>query len=306
MRDVILGLIASDGAELQEANTDSWLNVGNIRAVFAAPRLVLNASVIGYCTPLLPIVSNQPPYSALQVNNLQVAFGEDNSEAEVLAFAAAVAAHDSLKGLSLRELQSARGLNALVDAAAERRVSRLWIEDCVLDAEFVPALARLLQRGSLTTIEIWCARSHFPLAQEESMPALCAALRSCHTLTDLDVCLNPPEGATNRTVTELLDAAASLPALSRLNLSASEVQDAAAFGRALGALLRADLPSLHALDVCNCGLGDEFLAPLLDGLAGNTHLRELDCDHNNPSDAFYRDRLEPALAALAARAELNA
>ena len=41
-------------------------------------------------------------------------------------------------------------------------------------------------------------------------------------------------------------------------------------------------------------------------LTANTHLRELDCRFNELSDAFERDRLAPALAALAARAELDA
>jgi hypothetical protein len=45
-----------------------------------------------------------------------------------------------------------------------------------------------------------------------------------------------------------------------------------AFGHALGAFLRADLPSLRSLNVNNCILGDEGMTPLLDGLAANTQL----------------------------------
>jgi hypothetical protein len=82
--------------------------------------------------------------------------------------------------------------------------------------------------------------------------------------------------------------------------------DTAAFGHALGALLAANLPSLHTLRATACNLGDEGVAALLDGLAANTHLRELDCRFNDLSDAFERDRLTPALAALAARANLDA
>jgi hypothetical protein len=58
--------------------------------------------------------------------------------------------------------------------------------------------------------------------------------------------------------------------------------------------------------VSDCQLGDRDLAPLLDGLAANTHLRELECEDNDPSEEFERDRLEPALAALAARANRDA
>jgi hypothetical protein len=117
--------------------------------------------------------------------------------------------------------------------------------------------------------------------------------------------LSPPDGANRRIVTELLDAAAALPALSESDLSLSHVQDTVAAGQALGALLRANLPSVRTLIVDNCHLGDEGLAPLLDGLAANTHLRELDCKDNDASEAFERDRLTPALAALAARGALD-
>jgi len=68
----------------------------------------------------------------------------------------------------------------------------------------------------------------------------------------------------------------------------------------------ANLPSLRTLLVNRCLLSDEGLAPLLDGLAANTHLRTLQCRINDPSFDFERDRLAPALAALAARAELDA
>ncbi len=100
--------------------------------------------------------------------------------------------------------------------------------------------------------------------------------------------------------------AASLPALSVLSVRWSYVGDSTFFGRALGALLSANLPSLRTLDVRQCQLGDEGLAPLLDGLAANTHLRELDCSSNHLSAVFERDQLAPALAELAARTELVA
>jgi hypothetical protein len=77
-------------------------------------------------------------------------------------------------------------------------------------------------------------------------------------------------------------------------------------GQALGALLAANMPSLRTLMVDCCNLGDEGLEQLLVGLAANTHLRVLSCDGNNPSEAFERDRLIPALDALAARANNDA
>jgi hypothetical protein len=300
---LLVAVIVSDGAELQQMNTNIRLSVRELQAVLAAaPRLqALNAGVGGSCTELLPCLRNDPPYGPLRVSHLVVT--ESGQAADELALAAAVAAHESLKTLRLMHLQLARGVNALVNAAAERRVAQLSIHHCSLDAESARVLARLLQRGSLTKLSVFCIG--FPDA-EESTPVLCAALRACHALTSLGVWLSPPDDATRHTVTELLDAAASLPALSELSLTSSRAQDTTAFGQALGGLLSANLPSLRTLRVTACGLGDEALAPLLDGLAANTHLRELDCRYNYPSVAFERDRLAPALAALAARAELDA
>jgi hypothetical protein len=314
----VVALVASDGAELHQLTTTTWLHVAELDTILAAaPRLqLLNVRVKGKYAELLPVLRNDPPYGPLRVSAVDV-HGE-LSDAEVLAFAAAVAAHESLKGLNVYEVIFARGLNALVDAAAERRVSRFVMIECAsFDAETVPALARLLQRSSLTTLVV--EGDGFPHAPEESMPVLCAALRSCPTLTVLTVRLNPPDGASRHAITDLLDAAASLPALTELDLNGSTVQDTedededddeddeqdnVAFGRALGALLRANLPSLHTLRVDSCWLGDEGMAALLDGLAANTHLRWLDTDENYVSDDFEEDHLLPALAALAARPAL--
>ena len=300
----LVDLIVLNGIELRQVNGGLFLNAGDVESIVAAtPRLqVLNADVIGPCMTLLPMLRNEPPYGPLRVRKLRVGCGNADA-AGVHAFAAAVASHESLKDLRVGDVPFLRGTNALVDAAAERRVSSLTLTTSVLlDAGAVPALARLLQRGSLAKLDISCAG--FP--RDESMPALCAALRGCRTLKHLSLELHPPGGATRRAVTELFDTVASLPALTELDLSNSWVRDKAAFGRDLGALLLIDQPSLRTLDLFNCQLGDEGLAPLLDGLAANTHLRELNCGMNDPSGDFKRDELDPALAELAARAELAA
>jgi hypothetical protein len=306
VRELLVALVVSDGAALQLVSSNAWMTVADVAALLAAaPGLrVLNAErVKSSCTELLPVMRNDPPYGPLRVSKLEVTFGQVDTAADVLALAAAVPAHGSLKALNLVTVNSSRGLNALVDAAAERRVSRFKMLGCVSDAETLPALARLMQRSSLTKLEIHC--DFFP-NEQDVVPVLCAALRSCRMLTVLQLLLVPPGGARRRDVTELLDAIASLSALSLLSLTGSRVHDAAAFGRALGALLRVNQPSLRLLHVNFCGLGDEGLAPLLDGLATNTHLRKLNCEINLMSEAFRRDRLAPALAALAARAERDA
>jgi hypothetical protein len=303
---LLIDVAASDGAALQLVSTNGWMTVADFAALLAAaPGLrVLNAKrVISSYTALLPVLRNDPPYGPLRFTKLHFTSGQDESAADVLAVAAAVAVRESLEALNLVGLTFSRSMNALVDAAAERRVSRFNMLDCVSDAETVPALARLLQRGSLTKLKIHCA--FFPPAQDV-VPVLCAALRSCRMLTVLQLLLVPPGGARRLDVTELLDAIASLSALSLLNLTGSHVQDTMAFGRVLGALLGANPPSLRLLHVNYCGLGDEGVAALLDGLSANTHLQMLYCENNNMSEAFRHDRMFPALGALRARAELDA
>jgi hypothetical protein len=304
MRERLVAVVVYDGAALQQVHTNIYMPAAHLQMlVGAAPQLqVLSAGLIDEGKELLPVLRNAPPYGVLRVKELRVCLEHHVPPADELALAAAVAAHESLNSLTLSGARSARLVNALIDAAADRRVSRLRITKCVLDAESFAALARLLRRSSLTTLEMSC--SGFPRAQE---PELYAALRACQTLTYLRLELKQPNGGNGFTLTELLDATAALPALSDLSLSKSTMQDKAASGQALGALLAANLPSLRFLRLLDCHLGDEGVAPLLDGLAANTHLRHLHCrNNNNLSDAFDDNRLAPALASLAARSDLNA
>ena len=296
-------LVLSGGAELQEVTSDVYFSPTHLRAALAAaPRLqVLSAQVTGLCRELIPALRNNAPYGPLRVDVLHAVlqWGEDDA-ADVLALAAAVAAHETLKALFLHMfVHVARGLNALVEAAAERRVAQLVLNRCELDAESIPALARLLQGGSLTKLTVVC--HDFPDAPEASILELCTAVRACHTLTHLTLRLRSVVDGNNRAITELVCAAATLPALCELDLCDCSVHDTFAAGHALGALLNANLPSLRVLRVNDCQLGDNGLGWLLDGLANNTHLRELDCRDNDESIGFQRDMVFPAVAMLAAR-----
>jgi|LakMenEpi03Aug12_release.lakeMendotaPanAssembly.Ray.scaffolds.fasta_scaffold933487_1 hypothetical protein len=82
-----------------------------------------------------------------------------------------------------------------------------------------------------------------------------------------------------------------MPLLRSLDLSGNEVPVArrGAVGRAL--LAHNAAPKLRILDVSRCGLGDEGLSPLLDGLATNTRLQSLRCSSNAASTAFENHRM---------------
>lgn len=303
-RRSLVAVIESDGAELQQVITDTFLSIGELKRVSAAaPRLqVLSAGVSGECAELLPCLRNDPPYGPLRISAVQVLPGRPvSAHGDVLALAAAMAAHESLKGAKLSmDRTFAPGLNAVLDAAAKQRFTWLCLDEYVdTDAETVPALARLLQRGSLTKLEVCC--DGFPLASHASVLELCAALRACRALTHLTLFACPLERAHHRSVAAVLGAAAALPALCELSLRGWRVQNTAVFGLALAALLAANLPSLRSLRVPDCGLGDDGMAPIMFFLEANTHLRELDCGGNNLSEKFVRGCVAPARTALRGR-----
>ena len=99
----------------------------------------------------------------------------------------------------------------------------------------------------------------------------------------------------------VMDALLELPALRSLHLEFYiNMQTTVAAGN-ISALLAADPPNFSILDLDSYHHVEDLLAPVLDALAANTHLRELRCCESMLSEAFRRDRLAPALAALAAR-----
>jgi hypothetical protein len=105
----------------------------------------------------------------------------------------------------------------------------------------------------------------------------------------------------------VLDAFRRMPALVCLDLRRNKAPAAVrdAVGRALGALLADDAEKLRYLNVELSGLGDRGLAPLLDGMEKNTHLKTLYSCRNESSRAFHRRRLTP-LQAADARVKANA
>ena len=311
--ELLLELLAANG-ELRVVNlVGEPLRAGFLQAVLGvAPQLqLLEVPVRGFAAELLPVLRKEQPYGALRVTHVFASFNTTTSHAEHFEVAAALAAHPWVDELFLYGVRSEEPavLNALLDAAARARVSMFSVVQCRILAEHLPALARLLRCGSLKKLDmIGLFNVVFPM-DDESMAQLCAALRACGTLTHLEFWGYETWRPDNHhIIVDFLNAAAAMPALSILDLSCcvAVTGHKAAAGQALGALLAANSPSLRTLSVGRCHLGDDGLAMLLAGLAANTHLRKLHCGNNNPSEAFKRQLLQPALAALAARSDPSA
>jgi hypothetical protein len=307
---VVDEVLAANAASLRELNGGPGrYSSQRLRALLAAaPHLdVLTAHVFDHdLAELCAMLRNEPPFGLLRADGVSLhVFGAARPE-QVLDVAAAVAANVWVKTLIVYTLElDPAVLNALLDAAFVRRLADLALRSCRLTTENVTVLTRLLHCGSLTRLDI-SYYGQSSLLGEQAMVQLGAALRGarslmCLWLSGIDLFQYASYGA-------VLDAVPELPALTKLNLALNQIRppaSRAAAGRAMGALLAADPPSLRVLNVMFCGLRDDGMAPLLDGLAANTQLRQLRCDdsaHNGAvSDAFWRDRLAPALAALAAR-----
>jgi hypothetical protein len=195
-------------------------------------------------------------------------------------------------------------LDALVDAALARRLTFLCLEACQLSPASAPAaLACLLcdTGARLTALGVVNNGGGPLLLSADPAAALLAdAFRQRTALAA--VTLSGVGLWHNADAAEMmLRALTAHPSLRWLVLSGNAAGAAAGAraraGAALGALVAANAPALEQLTVSGCALGDEGLAPLVDALAANTHLRMLDCSDNAMSDAFALRRLQPALHA---------
>jgi hypothetical protein len=278
---------------------------------------------------------NEPPFGAVHVHHLAVAFPADEIEEAVWQFtqllqeaawlepgqplaptelltvpalAAHVAEHASLTRLRvtcapLRELAA---LDLLVDAALARRLSALTLDACRLSPASAPALARLLHGDALTELVVGNASKAWIDAPGAAL--LCDALRGNSTLRVLAL-RRLDFWHTPAAATALLRALVGHPTLHTLGLcedvagAALPPADSAAL--AMAALVAANAPALQRLEIYAPACGDAEFGPLVDALPRNTHLRELHCACRI-SEAFARDRLLPAVRANASLRQLIA
>jgi hypothetical protein len=235
----------------------------------------------------------------LRVHGLRVGAAHA-TEADVLALAADVADHAWLQQLHVCYVPRA-ALDAFVDAALGRRLTAVQFENCGLSAAAAPALARLLGSSALTELLVWGVADRDPLVDAPAATLLADALRANSTLTTLQL------GGVHlwrdaAAATTLLGALTAHPSLRTLSLRQNQVKylDEAArvpAGASLAALLSANAPALTELNLGFCNLGDAGMAPLLEALPANTHLRTLACSSNDITEAFAADLLLPAVRA---------
>jgi hypothetical protein len=284
----------------------------------AAPLLQVLAAEIVTCTwaEAPRMLRAEPPYAVLQMRcTLSVTFRDvydyGGGMERVTPFAAALAdatLQPALLNLRIKKAETAQPavMDALVDAALARRLRELSFEYCTPPA--AAPLARLLAEGSLAVLEV-TSRPLEPLFDAAGAALVADALRVNTTLTRLKLswaglCVDM------RVAGALLGALQGHPSLRELHITceyttSTTMEDRSAFGAALGELVAADVPALRELVCYGNSLGDAGLAPIVEALVLNHHLRRLNICSNGMSEAFARERLLPAVRANTALCSLH-
>jgi hypothetical protein len=268
----------------------------------AAPRLrVLDA--VARCDSVEEarrLLRSEAPFELLRVRKL-IMLGLRDADA-VRSLTAELPSHTWLTGLRLygAPLHLPGALDTVVDAALQLRLTCVEFYECRLGPASVPALARVLGGNVLRTLGV---RDFQTELDEPAALLLGNALRANTALTSASFTFinlfNDPASAA-----ALLGALTAHPSLRKLDVSYNSADGfaapvIAAAGAALAALVAANAPALHELNILGCGLGDAGMGPLVDALPHNTHLQTLHCRETGMSEAFCRDRLLPAVSANA-------
>jgi len=322
--DVLLPVLTANAASLRELHLNSVCAVVDMHAlppveavVAAAPLLqVLTAERMWRSWEHAPrVLRAEPPFAPLQMRGvLTMRFdgqlGRVGGMECVGSFAAALADAALQPALlhvcvQLADVSQLAVMGALADAALARRLRELTLQYCTPPA--AAPLARLLAGGSLAVLEIDSRASAVgtPLCDAAGAALVADALRVNTTLTKLDLYDTFLYGDA-RAAELLLGALTGHHSLRELHINEADstMHDCSAFGGALGALIAADAPALLVINCSGNSLGDAGLAPIVDALTRNCHLRELDLSRNGMSEAFARERLLPAVRANISLREL--
>ena len=275
----------------------------------APPQLrVLHADLTATPQLALSMLRNEPPFEALrlrflEINNMDmldddgVIIVNPDVVNNMLAIATAMRGHASLRELSLVavSLQTLAVLDAVAAAATACRLPSLVFDRCSLSPASVPALVRVLRAGALTSLKV--SVNGQALLDAASGVQLADAVAAHRTLLKLAF-VDSQFWLDAAAAAAIMHAVTGHPSLQILHLGRNLPPDVAAAGAALGALVAADAPALRKLSFCHSArLGDAGMLPVLDALARNTHLRELDCHNVGMSDQFAQDIFLPAMRA---------
>ena len=339
--DVLLQVVETNGGTLRElrcgaaVDTDQTLDTYALRRLLhAAPLLtVCDAALLDVCSvpDVRCMLRNEQPFEHLRLRALCVDFfrddrrtdgqEDDSRNAAVIGLAAELGAHAWLKQLVLcnayksdyssddedagDDASATATIDALVDAALECGLESIRFVSCELSPDFLPALSRLVNGGTLTSLAI---EQHDHLFDAPGTALFADAVRASSSLTTLlfwgnvihkwwrDVWCIPV----------LMDALTGHGTLRTLCFRGSHTNQPYSVGSALGALVAANAPALTELDVSNLLFDDVTTRPLLDALAVNTHLRVLNINAHIMSREFLRDVLLPAVHANTGLRQLSA
>ena len=317
--EMLLPVLTANAGSLRELHLkclgSSVFSVTPEAVVVAAPLLqVLTVEEVSCKWEEAPrLLRAEPPFAALQMRrSLEVRFSGQGTRhggmERVGPFAVALAdaaLRPALCHVCVSDADIAQPalMGALVDAAVARRLRELKFSGCT--PPDAASLARLLAQGSLSVLHF--SSSHGEVFDAAGAAALVAdALRVNTTLTELMLCeayLCADMSGTG----VLLGALVGHPSLRGIVIIGEEPaeRDRVVFGAALAALIAADAPALRDLTCYNTALGDEGLEPIVEALALNRHLADLDVCGNGISEAFARERLLPAVRANTGLRELK-
>ena len=279
-----------------------WNDVANLEALARAAPLLrrLEARVACKWEDAPRLMRADPPLTALQLHGLSVTDHEDVPLDRVTTFAAALAdtaLQTKLERLcfAVQDITRPEVLDTLVDAVlARRQLCELEFIACSPPA---PApLARLLRGSALAILQLFNDPEDPSLLDTAGAVLVADALRANTTLQVLTLdssrlCDDVPAACV------LLRALVGHSSLRELKLQEENPDDGAAIGAALAELIAADTPVLQSLYLRAVRLNDEGLAPIMDALPQNHHLRKLDISRAGATEAFSRDRMLPAIRA---------
>ena len=214
---------------------------------------------------------------------------------ELLHLASTAAVHPRLSSLLLQWLPL-RGpcADALIGAAAQRRLTFLYLVGCALTPAHLPALTHLLRENDQLE-QLWLSNSHSPLLTGDGFPGFCAALvLGAPRLQKLTLCCcllwnSPTDGVA---VVEALGGRRRGGEVRDLDVSCNEAPGQMAQRMAGGALGRLIANTqLESLNADFNGLRDAGTAALCASLPRTTSLRRLVLTHNHISADAIGDRL---------------